>query len=90
MAVSVFVNLLSPSESVKITLAPQDSPHKGLYSALITLPAALNSFGSMGICSTHQVEISLSNLIIPGPGGPPCLNISLISVTFDTSHSPMS
>ena len=50
MAVSVFVNLLSPSESVKITLAPQDSPHKGLYSALITLPAALNSFGSMGIC----------------------------------------
>ena len=47
MAVSVSVNMLSPSESVKITRAPQGSPHKGLYSALI-FPPFLKAEGLRG------------------------------------------
>ena len=89
MAVSVSISLLSPSESVKVTLAPQDSPHKGLYSALRGVPV-LKPAGSEGSCSTHHVEISLSNLIIFGPPPAPILNIDPKFPTFLTSHSPIS
>ena len=91
-AVSVSVNLLSPSESVKMTRAPHGSPHNGLYSALIgVLALRLKLVGSELMCSTHHVDISLSNLIIFEPPGPlPWLNIEFIFVTLDTSHSPIS
>ena len=89
IAVSVSVSLLSPSESVRVTLAPQGSPHKGLYSALRGAQF-LKAVGWEGMCSTHHVEISLSNLIICGPAPPPILNIDSKFPTFLTSHSPIS